>query len=100
MVELLNFESLGLIFAGIFVGGILGAFYGYSHDDNRKTKAIMVFGGILATAIGGGLYFFSLNGQLEVFNIFTISYSVAFIIIGLIAKKIHQRYHGFAGGKI
>jgi len=99
MVELLNFESLGLILAGIFVGAILGAFYGYSHSDTRKTKAMMIFAGILATAIGGGLYFYSLNGQLEVFNIFTISYSVAFIIIGLIAKKIHQRYYGYGGMK-
>lgn len=85
MAELLNLESFGLIFSGILVGGILGAFYDYSHDDNRKTKAIMVFAGILVATIGGGLYyFFSLNSQM---GVFTISYAVAFIIIGLTAKK-------------
>jgi len=77
MTEILNFEqTLGLISAGVLVGGILGAFYGYSHDDKRKGKAIMVFAAILIAAIGGGLYFFSINAQIEIFNFFTISYAI------------------------
>lgn len=94
MADPLTFDQQsGLIFSGLIIGAILGAVYGYSHDNERKIKTIWAFVALLIAGIGGGLYFFS--DQIEVFYNFTISYGVAFAIIGLISKKIHHRYYGY-----
>lgn len=94
MAEALTFDqSLGLISSGIIIGGILGAVYGHSGDDNRKSKTIWAFIALLIAGIGGGLYFFS--DQIEVFYTFTIPYGVAFTVIGLIAKKIYKKRYGY-----
>ena len=97
--ELLTFlaENLGLLLSGILVGGILGATYGYTNESKLKRISIITFGGILIAAIGGGLYFYSNNSQLDTFNVFTIFYAIGFIIIGLIANKIHFRYYRSGG---
>ena len=94
MADPLTFvHQVGLISSGLIIGSILGAVYGYSHDNERKTKTIWAFVALLIAGIGGGLYFFS--EQIEVFYIFTISYGIAFAVVGLGSKKIHQRYWGY-----
>lgn len=89
------YVNIGLLVAGLLVGAILGVMYGYTSDDKRKKVAITAFTGILIASIGGGLYFYSINNQMETFNIFTIFYAIGFGILALIANKIHHRYYGW-----
>lgn len=88
-------RNFGLLLSGFLVGVILGVMYGYSSDEKRKKIAISAFSGILIAAIGGGLYFYSINNQTQTFYIFTIFYTIGFGIFALIANKIHHRYYGF-----
>lgn len=87
--------NFGLLLAGLLVGAILGVMYGYTSDDKRKKVAITAFSGILIAAIGGGLYFYSINNQTQTFYIFTIFYGIGFGILALIANKIHHKYYGW-----
>ena len=99
MVEALTFvQNLGLISSGIIIGGILGAVFSYSGDDNRKGKTIWAFVALLIAGIGGGLYFFS--DQIEVFYTFTIPYGVGFAVIGLIAKKFYKDRYGYKSSRV
>lgn len=88
-------QNIGLLISGLLVGAILGVMFGYTSDDKRKKVAITTFAGILVAAIGGGLYFYSINNQLQTFNIFTIFFAIGFGIAALIANKIHHRYYGW-----
>lgn len=91
-------QEVALSFSGLLSGVILGGVYGYTKDNTRKQKTILVFGAILIAAIGGGLYLHSLSNQLDTFTIFTIFLSLGFISAALIARKIHnKRYRPFVG---